>query len=75
MAGTKDEKQNVAKSTKKRRRLSMLRIKQIKRIAVGDLDASVENYKRLFGIGPFTYHLRQSEGPKISLVCVRTWKR
>ena len=55
----------------------MIRIKQIKRIpvAVKDLDAAVENYKRLFGIVPFTYHLRHSEGRKISLVCARTWRR
>jgi hypothetical protein len=63
MTGVKDEKQNAAKSTTKRRRLSMIRIKQIKRIAVAvkDLDAAIENYKKLFGIVPFTYGIAKDE--------------
>jgi hypothetical protein len=41
----------------------MIGIKRIKRIAVAvkDLDAAIENYKKLFGIVPFTYGIAKSE--------------
>jgi hypothetical protein len=41
----------------------MIRIKQIKRMAVAvkDLDAAIENYKKLFGIVPFTYGIAKDE--------------
>jgi hypothetical protein len=44
-----------------------IKINKIQRIAVAvkDLDAAMENYKRLFGIVP----------GKISLAGVRTWRR
>jgi hypothetical protein len=41
----------------------MVRIKGIKRIAVAvkDLDAAIENYKKLFGITPFIYGMAKDE--------------
>lgn len=41
----------------------MIKIRQIKRIAVAvkDLDAAIENYKKMFGIVPFTYGIAKDE--------------
>jgi hypothetical protein len=41
----------------------MIKIKNIQRIAVAvkDLDAAIEKYKKLFGIVPFTYGVAKSE--------------
>jgi hypothetical protein len=41
----------------------MIKIKRVTRIAVAvkDLDAAMENYKKLFGVVPFTYGIAKSE--------------